>query len=95
MWSKNRRLLAILTEEIVKQITYSFGGSVVAIPKGSKWIRDKRNQEIVSDRQSVLVNDKLVFKMSIPAIVKKYNMSRTAIHTILRLEKAKLKAQNN
>jgi hypothetical protein len=93
LWSKNRRLLGILSEDVVKQITSSFGGATIVVPKGAKWIREQRNQGIVEDRKPVLVNGKLKPQMSIPAIVKKYNMSRTAIHTILRLEKAKLKAR--
>jgi Mor transcription activator family len=95
LWSKNRRLLAILTEDVVKKIVSDFGGAIIVVPKGAKWIREERNQQIVEDRKAVLVGGKLQPKMSIPAIVKKYKLSRTAIHTILRLEKAKLKALDN
>ena len=94
-WSKNTRLLAILAEDVVRKIVSDFGGAVIVIPKGAKWMREERNQQIVADRQAVLVNGKLQQKMSIPKIIKKYKLSRTAIHTILRLEKAKLKLDDN
>lgn len=91
LWNKNRRLLAILPEAEVRKITQIYGGQSISLPKGAKWQQEKRNREMILDRHGSLDNAPL----SIPAIITKYKMSRTAVYTILRLEKARQKNQNN
>jgi Mor family transcriptional regulator len=92
---KNRRLIDILPMEIVAKIVSVFGGGVICLPQGAKFLKQERNMAILKDRQPVEKEGEIVKGLTIPSLIAKYKMSRTAIHTILRAEIAKEKSQYN
>jgi Mor family transcriptional regulator len=92
---KNRRLIDILPIEIVAKIVNVFGGGVICLPQGAKFLKQERNMAILKDRQPTEKDGQIVKGLTIPSLIVKYKMSRTAIHTILRAEIAKQKSQYN